>query len=157
MKIQMVAAYEKLGKSGEARSLLKLALKDALSDELVMPFVENYQYLSELLEGRYPDEWFAFLSKIIELGRDYEEQRIKRMLERKRPECMNMLTEREIEIAELMAIRLSNKEIAAKLFLSEGTIKQYVNQIYAKLHIDGDTRTKRARLLERMEETKNQN
>lgn len=157
VKIQMVAAYEKLGKSGEARSLLKLALKDALSDELVMPFVENYQYLSELLEGRYPDEWFAFLSKIIELGRDYEEQRIKRMLERKRPECMNMLTDREIEIAELMAIRLSNKEIAAKLFLSEGTIKQYVNQIYAKLHIDGDTRTKRARLLERMEETKNQN
>ena len=67
------------------------------------------------------------------------------------------MTEREIEIAELMAIRLSNKEIAAKLFLSEGTIKQYVNQIYAKLHIDGDTRTKRARLLERMEETKNQN
>ena len=42
---------------------------------------------------------------------------------------------------------LSNREIAEKLFLSEGSIKQYINQIYSKLHIDGDTRTKRQQLL----------
>ena len=45
-----------------------------------------------------------------------------------------------------MAERLSNREIAAQLYLSEGSVKQYVNQIYAKLHIEGDTRTKRAQL-----------
>ena len=43
---------------------------------------------------------------------------------------------------------LSNREIAEKLFLSEGSVKQYVNQIYSKLHIEGDTRTKRQRLAE---------
>ena len=50
------------------------------------------------------------------------------------------------EIVELMAQRLSNREIAEKLYLSEGSVKQYVNQIYSKLHIEGDTRTKRAQL-----------
>ena len=47
-----------------------------------------------------------------------------------------------------MAAHMSNKEIAAKLYLSEGTVKQYINQIYSKLEITGDTRTKRKQLLE---------
>lgn len=58
------------------------------------------------------------------------------------------LTDRECQVVRLMAQRLSNREIAEKLFLSEGSVKQYVNQIYSKLHIEGDTRTKRQRLAE---------
>ena len=58
------------------------------------------------------------------------------------------MTEREYEVVRLMAQRLSNREIAEKLYLSEGSVKQYVNQIYSKLHIEGDTRTKRKRLAE---------
>ena len=57
-----------------------------------------------------------------------------------------MLTAREQEIASLVAARLSNREIAEKLFLSEGSVKQYVNQIYSKLLLEGDPRTKRRRL-----------
>ena len=56
------------------------------------------------------------------------------------------MTEREYEVVCLMAQRLSNREIAEKLYLSEGSVKQYVNQIYSKLHIEGDTRTKRKTL-----------
>ena len=59
-----------------------------------------------------------------------------------------MLTNREYEIVLLMAERLTNREIAGKLFLSEGSIKQYINQIYSKLNIKGDTRTKRKLLAE---------
>ena len=40
------------------------------------------------------------------------------------------------------------KEIAAALYLSEGTVKQYINQLYAKLDMGGDPRTRRARLAE---------
>ena len=43
---------------------------------------------------------------------------------------------------------MSNREIAAALFLSEGTVKQYINRIYGKLGIEGDYRTKRKRLAE---------
>ena len=42
---------------------------------------------------------------------------------------------------------LTNREIAEKLFLSEGSVKQYINRIYSKLHIEGDARNKRKRLL----------
>ena len=65
-----------------------------------------------------------------------------------RPAAFDVLTPREFEIVELMAQRLSNREIAEQLFLSEGSVKQYVNQIYSKLHIEGDTRTKRKLLAE---------
>ena len=58
-------------------------------------------------------------------------------------------------MAEMIALRLSNKEIAEKLFLSEGTVKQYINQIYSKLEIKGDIRTKRATLIEQIKDTKN--
>ena len=65
-----------------------------------------------------------------------------------RPAAFAALTEREYALVGLMAQRLSNREIAEKLFLSEGSVKQYVNQIYSKLHIEGDQRTKRRRLAE---------
>ena len=65
-----------------------------------------------------------------------------------RPAEFAALTDREYEIAALTLRRLSNREIAEQLFLSEGSVKQYVNRIYAKLFIEGDTRTKRKRLVE---------
>ena len=65
-----------------------------------------------------------------------------------RPTALAALTEREYEIVRLMSQRLTNRELAEKLFLSEGSVKQYINQIYSKLHIEGDARSKRKRLLE---------
>ena len=64
---------------------------------------------------------------------------------------LKVLSDRELEITELMAKHMSNKEIAQSLFLSEGTVKQYINQIYSKLQIPGDVRVKRKYLLEMME------
>lgn len=65
-----------------------------------------------------------------------------------RPMMLSSLTDREHEIVMLLQQRLSNREIGEKLFLSEGSVKQYINQIYSKLRIGGDTRTKRKQLLE---------
>lgn len=45
------------------------------------------------------------------------------------------LTEREKEICSLMADGLSNKQIAGKLYISEGTVKNYISQIYDKTGI----------------------
>lgn len=44
------------------------------------------------------------------------------------------LTPRETEILRLVARGLSNKEIADQLYLSEGTVKNYVSSIFSKLH-----------------------
>ena len=140
IRIQTAAAYEMLGKHEQARSLLTQALADGEPDGFVMPFVENYRYLKPLLAQEIP---CGLIPRIVELGEDAERRRSRAG----RPENFAALTEREYEIVCLMARRLSNRELAGKLFLSEGSVKQYINQIYFKLHIEGDARTKRERLL----------
>ena len=141
LRIQTAAAYEQLGKSEEAHAWLRKALSDAEPDGLVMPFAENYDILKPLLEREIKND---LISKIIELG----EAATVRNAAGTRPAAFDVLTQREFEIVELMAQRLSNREIAEQLYLSEGSVKQYVNQIYSKLHIEGDTRTKRKQLAE---------
>ena len=58
------------------------------------------------------------------------------------------ITPAEETLCMLIKMNLSNREIAQQLFLSEGSVKQYINQIYSKLHIEGDARTKRAQLIQ---------
>ncbi len=43
------------------------------------------------------------------------------------------ITDKEREIIELVAEGLSNKEIAAKLFLGEGTVRNYISMLLEKL------------------------
>jgi DNA-binding NarL/FixJ family response regulator len=45
------------------------------------------------------------------------------------------LTERELDVLELLAERRSNAEIAAQLFLSQKTVRNYVSGILAKLQV----------------------
>jgi DNA-binding NarL/FixJ family response regulator len=47
------------------------------------------------------------------------------------------LTEREIEILEELSKGLTNREIARKLYLTEGTVKNYISNIYSKLDVTG--------------------
>ena len=49
------------------------------------------------------------------------------------------LTDRDRELARLVAGRCTNKEIAAALYLSEGTVKQYVARICDKLQVNSRT------------------
>jgi len=47
---------------------------------------------------------------------------------------LERLTDKEQQILELIAQGLSNKQIAASVFLAEGTVKNYVSRIMDKLH-----------------------
>ena len=146
LRIQTAVAYEMLGKEPDAQALLEQALRDAIPDDFLLPFVENYYYLKRLLENGV-GQYKTFIRRIVQLGEKFELRQRHLCEQAVRPTAFAVLNEREYEIVGLMAERLSNREIAEKLFLSEGSIKQYINQIYSKLHIDGDTRTKRQQLL----------
>lgn len=56
-------------------------------------------------------------------------------LEDERAGSLATLTDREIEVLELMARGLNNGEIAERLYLSEATIKTHVSRVLSKLNL----------------------
>ena len=146
IRLQTAAAYEMLGKRETADELLISALAAAEPDALYLPFVENYRYLKTALTRGAGAKFAAFVRTVTPLGEDFVRRCGEKRAEGSRPAALANLTERESAIAALVAKRLSNREIAEQLFLSEGSVKQYINQIYSKLLITGDVRTKRKRL-----------
>mgnify|MGYP004558832011 FL=1 len=151
VQIQLLAANWKLGKTEQALELLRRSLSQAFPDGILMPFVENYPYIEELLKGSFFGINENFLFRITRMGKEWEMRCDQLKKEEAYPPVFKILSDRELEITELMAKHMSNKEIAQSLFLSEGTVKQYINQIYSKLQIPGDVRVKRKYLLEMME------
>ena len=150
VKLQTAAAYEALGKRAEACRLLDQALKDAAPDGIMIPFIENYAYIKPTLQ--YCSGQPELIGSIVKLGEALSARQKSAPDAGSRPAEFSVLTDREYEIASLTLRRLSNREIAEKLFLSEGSVKQYMKQIYSKLGIQGDTRTKRKQLSELMQQ-----
>ena len=52
---------------------------------------------------------------------------------------LDPLSERELEILRLIATGVSNKDLAAKLVLTVGTVKWHLNNIYSKLGVRSRT------------------
>lgn len=69
----------------------------------------------------------------------------------KRENFISELSDRESEIAGLIAQSHSNREIAAKLFITEGTVKNYISTIYEK--IGTNDRVKAAKMLRELLDT----
>lgn len=55
------------------------------------------------------------------------------------PALKASLSERELEVLQLLAKGLNNAEIAARLYLSEGTVRNYVSAILTKLEVSDRT------------------
>lgn len=151
VQLQLAAAYQKLGKTDRAAECLKRSVQQTVPDGLLMPFVENYPFLADLLQRPYYGITEEFQRQILILGKIWEKNSEELRKEEAYPESFKVLSDRELEITELMAKHMSNREIAQKLYLSEGTVKQYINQIYSKLEIPGEVRVKRKYLLEMLE------
>jgi DNA-binding NarL/FixJ family response regulator len=65
--------------------------------------------------------------------------KLKESLENKTSIDRTLFTERELQIMELISEGLSNKEISNSLFISEGTIKNYISSILSKTSLNHRT------------------
>ena len=57
----------------------------------------------------------------------------------RRPAAFASLTDREFEVAELIARGLDNKEIAATAYMGEGTVRNHISSILAKMGLRNRT------------------
>ena len=146
IRLQTASAYEALGNRAMARNLLVRALEDAEPDGFVLPFAENAPYLMNHYSALSRELETPFAASVCELSERWLSRQQTSGSRQEPIEALRELSERERSVAQLMALRKTNREIAETLFLSEGTVKQYINRIYSKLQLTGTAQEKRRAL-----------
>ncbi|MGD8370933.1 MAG: LuxR C-terminal-related transcriptional regulator, partial [Syntrophobacterales bacterium] len=140
-------ALQKLGCSDEALIVLQEVVALAGPGGWVRPFIEAGPPMADLLKDlQRQNVAVDHIQRILAAFRDDEqviaeaahEQPIASPPQPIRPSTspqslLEPLTNRELDILELLAQRLQNKEIADKLSISSTTVKTHLQNIYQKL------------------------
>ena len=158
LHIQLAAAFEKIGRSGEASEELKTALDMAMPDGIAMPFAENAEYISKQLAAlKKEKEYAGHIDRILELADRIQASRNKIIGDHfEKPEDYG-LSERELKIAKLAARRLTLAEIAERLHISVGTVQNHLSRIFSKMGIVGAQKNKRLELEKYFKDAKTHN
>lgn len=146
LTVQKAAALAVLGETQKARQTLRKALVMAAADGIILPFAQNMELLAPFLAEEHDGASSAFVERILILGEQFAAGRAEVLSVGEAGTLLTDLSPQERQIAELAAVRHTNKEIAALLNLREGTIKQYLNRIFSKLQIDVEAKNKRHQL-----------
>jgi LuxR family maltose regulon positive regulatory protein len=130
--ILLAAAFVQQNSNHKSIHHLSKAISLAEKGKVIYPFVEQAKYIFIILpkiksNNENIKEFLSLLTKIIKKERN---RTLKTTASNKN------LSNREIDIILLLAKRLSNKEIANKLFISEGTVKRHTINIYKKLGVN---------------------
>jgi LuxR family maltose regulon positive regulatory protein len=142
-------ALEKLGRSDEALIVLEEVVALAGPGGWVRPFIEAGPPMADLLKQlQRQNVAVDYIQRILAAIRDDEqviveaahEQPIASPPQPVRPSVspqsmLEPLTNRELDILELLAQRLQNKEIAEKLSISPTTVKTHLQNIFQKLQV----------------------
>jgi len=152
-------ALIKMNRTGASMEKLKTAVLQAEKYGFIRPFIEADHlapdYLKKLKENGIAVDFINNINSLI-AKRDYNIagsfQKDTALPPNLKDYEKVVLTERELEIVQLLAVGLRNKEIADKLFVSEGTIKKHVYNMGQKF--DTSSRVdilNKARVLELIE------
>ncbi len=117
-----------------AISYLTEALNLGSSENFIQPFLDEGEEIIRLL-SRIPAKRKVsrFAARILHrLGEKWTNGQQKLLT----PSEVTRLSPREMEILQLLARGLSNQKIADKLFLSVGTVKWHISNIYTKLLVE---------------------
>jgi LuxR family maltose regulon positive regulatory protein len=125
-----------LGQKAQALARLGEAVRLAAAEGYRRAFLDGGPVVAALLPGvrhlapAFVDDLLGRLSP--EAGRGRATPAAQSLIE--------PLSERELEVLRLVAEGLSNSEIAARLFVSVGTVKTHVHNILGKLGVEGRPR-----------------
>jgi LuxR family maltose regulon positive regulatory protein len=141
--LQALASY-RLGQLEAALETLAQAVAMAMPGSSIRPFVEPGRTMADLLnklaeKGVAVDDVTTLLATL----RDVETETMPDVsasnpvsVPSPSPQpLIEPLTHRELDVLELLAQRLQNKEIAEKLFISDETVKGHLKNIYRKLNV----------------------
>lgn len=131
-------ACGKQGKAEQAMPHLELALELGQPGGFMFPFLELGHPMAELLQ-RLPRQSgnAAFVEQILSaLGEVEVTAEVDIKADRANQSPVEPLTNRELDILELLAQRLQNKEIAARLFVSTETVKTHLKHLYQKIGVN---------------------
>lgn len=134
-KILQSLIHERAGKPDRALVVLRDAVQEAAREEYVSPFIEVERGLRELLP------------KVLATAGDspfYDSLRTYFRVEKSRrpaevAELQEPISDRERGVLELIAIGLSNQDIADRLHISLHTVKTHARRINAKLGVRSRT------------------
>jgi len=122
----------KLGDHLQAMQTLTETIRLAQQGEVIRPFVEAREDLLELITvqsnglGHKESTWV-----LDQINRRERQAEVNERTAVKGP----ALTRREREILQLLALGLSNQEMAERLFIAEGTLKRHIANLYQKIGV----------------------
>ena len=114
---------------------LKTLVMDKNKNKNTFKKVINYGiegYLTNYIEK---DEFIFLIKKVLSGKKSYETDLIEVIVNSKNENNTEKLTKREYEVLKEMSKALNNKEIGENLFISEGTVKKHISNIFQKLNL----------------------
>lgn len=84
-----------------------------------------------VLKDRSISDLMSTIENVMAGRKEYSPELVVNIIEEKNP-----LTSKELEILKLMSYGLSNSSISEKVFLSKGTVRNYISVIFSKLSVD---------------------
>jgi LuxR family maltose regulon positive regulatory protein len=137
-------AFQGGGDTARAMAVLERALTLAEPEGFVRSFVDEGPAMVRLLHeavsrGMAPGYIARLLAALGDATKDERRRQLLRPSSFLASSLVEPLSEREIEVLQLIAEGLSNREIASRLFISLNTVKAHTRNIYGKLGVRSRT------------------
>ena len=126
--VQRAGLNLRIGDGDSARAAITEAIREARPRDVRRPFIDLDPGILDLLDELPPRSRDRLFVEGLQSGPSPA-------FEAPADELAEPLTNRELDVLELLAERLTNKEIAARLAISPATVRTHTSKIYQKLGV----------------------